>query len=222
MVSSSNYDSIRQDIEIKNDDEYDDSIFDNLINSFISDHENLNSAREPFEKENNRSSLTENQDNTSPSTTVEKDSELTDNLLIQNDAEADLNIQPPLHATENPTEQTPADTTSLDKDEPVTPIDINDSSQLPLIPVDDSTTTPNKIISTSNSPISASSEPPSSTATSSSTLSTTDSSSKLKPLNAQQFYANNSTLGGRQLSNESRKERQKREREERSKACIGK
>ena len=102
------------------------------------------------------------------------------------------------------------------------PIDINGSSQLPLIPVNDSTITFDETISTFNSPISDSFELSSFTATSSSNISTTDSSSKLKPLKAQRFYANNSTLGGRQLSNKSRKERQKREREERSKARIGK
>ena len=39
MVSSSNYAVVKQDVNLDDDEEYDDSIFDNLINNFISDSE---------------------------------------------------------------------------------------------------------------------------------------------------------------------------------------
>lgn len=139
---------------------YNDFIFDDFIYSFLSNHENSNSANGEVENENNEYSSTNSQNiNSSSSSSCEKDSNLNDNLYVQNAAEADLNIDPKCqeqrnsHANDHSLEHSHTDSASPEQEEPVTPIDISDLSQLPLTPIDDSTAQSDEPSAKSNSSI---------------------------------------------------------------------
>lgn len=140
---------------------YNDFIFDDFIYSFLSNHENPNFANGEVENENNDSSSIEYQNinSSSSSSSFEKYSDLNDNLYVQNTAEADLNIDPKCqeqrnsHANDHSLEHSHTDSASPEQEEPVTPIDISDLSQLPLTPIDDSTAQSDEPSAKSNSSI---------------------------------------------------------------------
>lgn len=231
VVSSSNFVPIKHDVDIHENEEYDDSIFDDLITTFISKFEHTTSSKDEIEatpSDNHKDTVLSTLSSSPKSSSlVNKDPLFKDKILIQNDADADLNITTNTTSNSNPSNNHTTHPTSSDLEELITPIDINDPNQLPLT-----------LVEPSSHPTSDESSPlptaVSTDTTSSSTPPSSNRSSKLTPIPTDNFYVDNSTLGGTRSGNRQKntnvetpepvdaKERQKRDRDERTKARIGK
>lgn len=108
MVSSSNCVAIKNDLDIDTNEEYDETIFDDLITDFITNTKKSTLQTTSIEKvssgDANNTVLTPH---TTPSTASSSLSDplFTDNILTQNDNDTDLNIQPTT-TTLNPSPKT--------------------------------------------------------------------------------------------------------------------
>ena len=191
-VSSSSFVAIKNDVDIDANEEYDESIFDDLTTTFIS--HNDPSTLQPNKIEELPSDSTGNTGLphlTTPSTSTSSSSShsnplFTDTMLTQNDVDAHLNIKLTTTSTDQSTDNPSGELNIPDLDTPVTPIDINDPAQLALTPVEPSST------SITASPDNVSLP----------TSHSTDSSSKLTPIPAESFYVDSSALGGTKSSKE--------------------
>ena len=183
MVSSSNYAVVKQDVNLNYDEECDESIFDNLINNFISDSE----------ADNTDQLLPEHDSPTTLPSSDASEPTFEDSMSIQNDAAADLHIPSFSDSKEIPSFLS-SDSILSDV---VTPINFDDPTQLPLEPIDN-------VESSSPTPQTPSTldvvftEESSSTHTSNINTSTTAINLPVthEQLHAKKFYSSNPTLRG--------------------------
>lgn len=163
MVSSSNFVAIKNDVNIDPNEEYDETIFDDLITDFMTNTEKSTpQTSKIYELPPDSTEHTVWPTHTTPSTSSSSFSDpyFADNILTPNDV-----------------------------DEPVPPIDINDTTQLHLTLVESTCTSSTAPIDNASSPIPHA----------------TDSSSKVAHIPVGSFYVENSVLIGRKSNKDQKK-----------------